>query len=363
MRLPTPPPPPPVLRAPLAVDTGTQIAIQGLELRVARLEREVCEPSGIVHGLISRLDASDARRGAESIEQGGLVFRDQRELEALLGTINEPEFYKYMLDIVSMLNLSQGAFDTYEKGIKAEADAIKANYTDMTASRVKLSFKTLYLEPVLCKSDASAAQARGGTKWASMFATPENYDDDYCSGTHAKLLLDVETVFNLTQRAIDFDYPIGDKRTINAILSDQNRKTYSGTIGFLNCLLPFCKTCLRGGLRSKEAWDRVCVMTQEIFDDIHGVRVVSSKYTVGDLCWGAMLATDRVEVYRRDRFIECPKVTSILALTSMEREGKSLAEAMSAFQGDKEKLNKVDALAKKLEKDIKTLKDKNPQLK
>ena len=76
-----------------------------------------------------------------------------------------------------------------------------------------------------------------------------------------------------------------------------------------------------------------------------------------------MLATDRVEVYRRDRFIECPKVTSILALTSMEREGKSLAEAMSAFQGDKEKLNKVDALAKKLEKDIKTLKDKNPQLK
>ena len=363
LRIPTPPPLAPPPRAPLAVDTGAQAAVEALTNRVAALEREVLQPAGLVHTMLKRMDEADARRGADAIDRGGSVFRDQRELEALLSTINEPEFYKYMLDIFSILNISQGAFDSYEKGIKAEADAIKANYTDMTASRVKLSFKTPYPEPVLRKSETLTCQARGGTRWAPLFASPEIYDDDYRTGTHAKLLLDVETVYDLTQRAIDHDYPIGEKRIINAILSDQNRKTFSGTVGFLNCLLPFYKTCKKGGLSNEDAWDRVRVMTQEIFDDIQSVRVVSSKFTVGDLCWGAMLATDRVEMYRRDKFIECPKVTSILALTSMEREGKSIAEAMSAFQGDKEKLTRVDTLAKKLEKDLKTLKDKNPSLK
>ena len=116
--------------------------------------------------------------------------------------------------------------------------------------------------------------------------------------------------------------------------------------------------CKKGGLSNSDAWDRVEVFAQEFFMDVHSFRIVSSKRNAADMCWGAMKATDRVEQYRREKFIEFSKVTSILALTSMEHEGKGLTEALGAVISDRDKVKAMDVVVKRLEKELKTLKDK-----
>jgi len=326
------------------------------------LELALTSETGVVHELQEKLERIEARRDGTSIEHGGTVFRDQRDFEALLATIDDTEFYRYFLDIYSMLNLSQNAFDTYDKGIKAEADAIKANYTSVNSSRIKLSFQVAYPEPVMYSSKTPTGQAQGGTKWSAAFASAEIFDDEFRRGTHKRMLDDVETVYNLTQRAIDYDFPLKSKRIINAILSHQLRLAYQGTVGYLNCLLPFYKTCKRGGHNEQEGWDRARVMSQEFFDDVQSRRQVSSKFTCSDLCWGAMVGTDRVEEYRRENYIEHPKITSILALTSMEKEGNAASEVLSALKSEKDKTVALTSRMTAAEKKLNNLKDKNSNL-
>lgn len=276
--------------SPAAVST---LRVLSLELRIADLERELSSDDGVVSQLTQQVQQLEKRRDVNSVERGGVVFKDQKDFEALLCTVSDPEFYKYMLDIVSMLTLSQEPFDTYEKGIKAEADAIKANYTDVNASRVKISFQMTFPEVVLVKSTAKGAQGHGGVKWGPLFASTAIFEDDYRSGTHGRLRTEVETVYTLTQAAIDHDYPLTEKRTINGILTDQLRLTYNQTVGWLDCLLPFYKTCKKGGLSDSDAWDRVEVFAREFFMDVHSFRIVSSKRNVADMCWGAMNIDER----------------------------------------------------------------------
>ena len=91
----------------------------------------------------------------------------------------------------------------------------------------------------MVKSTAKGALGHGGVKWGPLFASTAIFEDDYRSGTHGRLRTEVETVYTLTQAAIDHDYPLTEKRTINGILTDQLRLTYNQTVGWLDCLLPF----------------------------------------------------------------------------------------------------------------------------
>jgi len=71
-----------------------------------------------------------------------------------------------------------------------------------------------------------------------------------------------------------------------------------------------------------------------------------------------------LDEYLAHKFIEHPKVTSLLALTSLEREGKTIAAAIEKFNDAKDKTNvkNLEVRVKKLEHDLKTLRDKNPSL-
>ena len=81
------------------------------------------------------------------------------------------------------------------------------------------------------------------------------------------------------------------------------------------------------------------------------------------MIWGSFKVTDFAEEFKRQKFIEHPKVVSILALTSIEREGKSVADAIASAKGDKEAIAKVEKRVQAIETQLKTLKTKNPDLK
>jgi hypothetical protein len=86
------------------------------------------------------------------------------------------------------------------------------------------------------------------------------------------------------------------------------------------------------------------------------------------IIWGCFKATDFAEEFRRQKFVEHPKALSILALTSIEREGKNLAameervkKLIESAKGDK--ITKMETRLQTIENKVKNLITKNPDLK
>ena len=70
-----------------------------------------------------------------------------------------------------------------------------------------------------------------------------------------------------------------------------------------------------------------------------------------------------LEEYLRLRFIQHPQVSSILALTSMQREGKSLNEAVANLASEGKAIKTHASQIKTLQEQLNTLKHNNPSLK
>ena len=143
------------------------------------------------------------------------------------------------------------------------------------------------------------------------------------------------------------------------VISEHNRLGYLQTMAFLDSLLPLYKTLKSGGLSPKDAWDRVHIYAREFLTNFQETRVVAADLsTQGAMVWGSFKATDLGEEYRSQKFIEHPKVCSILALTSIEREGLSVSEALIALKKESESLSKLWERVKTAEGKIKKVEGK-----
>jgi hypothetical protein len=319
----------------------------------------------------------DAQKNSTSSERGGYIFSGPPDVQALVTMAGPGKLCTLCLDLHGMLTLAQDPYVTYEAGVQVHANAIKASYGSVVESRIKLSFELPYPElMVKCVETASTA-GRGGAKWAPMFASAELFEDDFRDGSHRRVVKGIENAFELTQKAIDHAFPLSfkgdggrDDRKIHTILSDQNRRAYRQCIGFIESLLPFYRTLKGGSLSSDEAWDRVFVFVMEFLTSLREVRVISSDMSEeASMIWGCFKATDLAEEFRAQKFVEHPKALSILALTSIEREGKSMAllEQRIAKQiaeaSKSDKLMKLDTRVQTVENKLKNIIAKNPELK
>ena len=72
-----------------------------------------------------------------------------------------------------------------------------------------------------------------------------------------------------------------------------------------------------------EAWERTALYPKALFDAIRLVRAntVKLKDQGGAMLWGSMQTTVLVEEYAINNFIDHPKISSMLALSSMQKEG------------------------------------------
>jgi hypothetical protein len=159
-------------------------------------------------------------------------------------------------------------------------------------------------------------------------------------------------------------------RKLHTILSDQNRIAYRQTTAFIDCLLPFHKTLVGGGLTSEEAWDRILVFVTEFLSCVQEERVLACADFSDEsgIIWGCFKATDFAEDFRRQKFVEHPKALAILALTSIEREGKNLSSMEERVKkvidsATKDKLTKIESRVQIVETKVKNIFLKNPDLK
>jgi hypothetical protein len=270
---------------------------------------------------------------------------------------------------------------TYEAGIQVHSNAIKANFDTVVESRVKISFEIPYPEMIIKSVENSTTAARGGAKWAPLFSSVEGFEDDFRDGAHRRVMRGIDNAYELTQKSIDSDYPIGysgpkttDVRKVHAILSDQLRRAYRQTVAFVDCLLPFYRTLKGGSLSKEEAWDRVFIFVLEVLTSVQEERVMSLDIaSESSMIWGAFKATDFTEDFRNKKFVKHHTALAILALTSIEREGKTMAlleekiekKLAESSKTDKvvDKITKLDTRVQTLENKIKNMVAKNPDLK
>jgi hypothetical protein len=59
------------------------------------------------------------------------------------------------------------------------------------------------------------------------------------------------------------------------------------------------------------------VYAKQIFDDVRTVRSPNSAASTGSYVWAAFLTVHLLKEYQRHNWVEHPKTSSILALTSM----------------------------------------------
>ena len=347
-------------------------------VRLGKIEQEFKSEHGLINKLQEQMATWDARRNTTSSERGGCVFSGPEDIQALVTMAGKGKLCTLCLDVHGMLTLAQDPYVSYESGVQVHANAIKAAFGSVVESRLKLSFEIPYPELIVKCVETASTAGRGGAKWGAMFATAELFEDDFRDCSHRRVIKGVENAFDLTQKAIDHTYPLGvggdrntDNRKIHTILSDQNRRAYRQCIGFMESLLPFYRTLKGGSLSSEEAWDRVFVFVMEFLTSLREVRVISTDMSdEAAMVWGCFKATDLTEEFRQSKFVEHPtKALSILALTSIEREGKTMAllEQRIAKQiadaGKSDKLVKLDTRVQTVENKIKNIISKNPELK
>jgi hypothetical protein len=103
----------------------------------------------------------------------------------------------------------------------------------------------------------------------------------------------------------------------------------------------------------KEAWTRVLVFVKQVFDDIAAVWTVNSKATLGSKVWASFMTANLLRVYQLNNWVEHPKISSILALTAMRKEGRVLQQMMATLGSHTSTLQTHTTVIKKLKDEVK----------
>ena len=106
-----------------------------------------------------------------------------------------------------------------------------------------------------------------------------------------------------------------------------------------------------------DAWERILIFTKAVFDDVRTVRALTlDKNNAAGMIWGSFRTTKLLEEYQRLKFYQHPHISNMLALTSLQREGKKVEKALSALGGLAKTVEAHQSKLGQLEKDLKVVK-------
>ncbi len=100
-------------------------------------------------------------------------------------------------------------------------------------------------------------------------------------------------------------------------------------------------------------WEQVLNFTKGVFDDILIVQALTldSKNTAG-MIWGSFRRTKFLKEYRHLKFYEHPQVSNMLTLTSLQRKGKNVENALTTLGMLTNNVEKVKSQCGQCERDI-----------
>jgi hypothetical protein len=333
-----------------------------LVARLTAVEAEMFQSAGSIPTLVSRVEQLEAARMITAVEIGGFVFVDESATEAWVATHRDPDLLRFSPDFVTLFLLADPKFDTVEAGLEQSAAVAKAQFSSLDVATAVLSYSIVYPSNLIKKSDKVEAQQDGGVTWAPSFASHDVFEGDYNNGTHLRLKKDLTAAAKSIEAGIDYHFPASLHPKTNAVFRAQVRLALTQCTEFLDALTPLHKQISGGGMSVKESWNRVMIFAKQIFEDIRTVRAPNVAASTGSRIWASFRTTEILKEYQRHNWVEHPKTSAILALTSMRKEGKAIEELSSKVQSHSSQLNRGLGDIKKLQEEFKDLKKKNPSL-
>ena len=325
------------------------------------LTNELYHSAGVVPRLMLRVDVLEASRSSTSIEMGGHVFTDEAAVEAWLKSLNDPFVNRFCVDFLSLFLLAEPKYETIQQGLDRAAAVKKADFHSLDLATIDLSYKMIYPPRILKSSDKEAAQENGGVEWATGMATHLAFDGVYNNGTHNNLEKSIKGVLRAWESGIDVSFPVRVHPKPNAVFKAILHISGQQCLEYLNSLTPMFKQ-ISGGISDKEAWSRGLVFTKQVFDDVAKVRAINSEGTIGSKVWASFRTLEMLKSYQLHEWVEHPKASSILALTSIRKEGKIVSDTVAKLRDQASAVVKHTGEIKALKEDIKALKKNNPSL-
>ena len=334
--------------------------LSGVSTRLAKAEQALFKPEGILSALAARVKLMEDRKKASAVARGNQVFKDQQAVQAFVIASGDTAIYRYVVDMVSLLTLAPDPYFTVAEGMASEAAAAKAKFNSLLEARIALSYPITYPSAVMMKS-TSTTEVRGldltnGWRWTHSWSSSAKFEGTFNNGSFDIMLSDLKDTKDTVQNSIDSAFPIDTHGTMHAIFTEQLSISYEQAVGWLQSLLPLFKTMKSGGLTNEDAWTRVLVYTKSLFEDIKTVRhLTADTKGCAAMIWGSLRTADLLAEYSRLRWIQHPQVSSILALTSMQTEGKALADTIATINTINRDVNKLNESWKKLKRENPTL--------
>jgi hypothetical protein len=338
--------------------------LSGMSARVAKVEQDLFKPQGVVDRLQDKIKFLEDKRVGRAIERGGKVFRDQQSVKALCQAVGAGKLKKYCVDAVSLLMLAEDPYETVAEGMATEAAAFKAQYASLLEGRLAVSFGLTFPENIMerTKSKKGNVLHSDGWTWTTAWATFESFEGTFQDGASQRMKTSLMEVRDMIKNAINFAYPNTEDSVVNLVLIDQLDKSYEQACGWLESLAPLYKTMKKGNMSSPLAWHCCLVFTKALFEDIKTVRHVSAERDEAAMIWGSLRTTELLQEYVRLKFVQHPQVSSILALTAMQREGKDMATVEEKVAAADKKVDSLESRLKKCEDWQDKILRKNPSL-
>jgi hypothetical protein len=207
---------------------------------------------------------------------------------------------------------------------------------------------------MLKKTAKVEAQLTDGFVWAPPFGSCDIFEGEFNNGTHLQLKRKLQAVGKAIDEGIEYYFPAATHPKTYPVFKTHARTSLAQCLEFLDSLIPLYKQISGGGMSAKESWSRVMVYAKQVFDDVRTVWAPNSAASSGSYVWAAFCTAHLLKEYQRHNWVEHPKTLSILALTSMRKEGKAIEELTSKVQGHTSSVSKVAGDVKSCKKSLKS---------
>ena len=126
---------------------------------------------------------------------------------------------------------------------------------------------------------------------------------------------------------------------------------------WVDALEPLYEILSSSRMSPNDAWERILIVTKAVSDDIWTVRALTlDKNNAAGMIWGLFCTTKLLEEYQQLKLYQHPHISNMLALTSLQQDGKKVEKALSTLGGLAKTAEAHQAKIGQLEKDLKALK-------
>lgn len=208
------------------------------------------------------------------------------------------------------------------QGLQQTAAAVKAQFLFINLASIDLSYCLCYAPAMLCSSTKGEAQSMDGIVWGTHYSLHDTFMGEYDNSTHQCTKWAIDGVVRSVQVGIDFHFPVCTHPQPNAVFSSFLQLSCQEAKGLLDAQTPY-NQINEDGMVPKDSWSRSLAFTKAVCDHIMIVCTPNSKSSLGSKIWCSFCTAKTLMKYSDNIWVEHSKMSSILILTSLQKERKA----------------------------------------